>query len=359
MHGIFETPLNMRVVLRYHERKVAAGKAGCIYAGNFLKEAEQLTKKEKLRRFIDLMKLNTGVERNTLHLIVNFHPGDRLTKDLLIRISKDCMKELGFGRQPFLVYRHFDTSQPHIHIVSTNIRPDGSRIRMNGIFIRHREIFKALTSKYGLIEPAPRAMRRSQAPAALKSGVDPSFSAISDALRYILEQYRYRSVDELNAILRLYNIRAETGLPGSRLRQYNGILYRMLNEKGKPCAKPIKASRFWFKPTLKNLTAKFEQNQTLDPSGISRIRRVLQPLITHSPQDPAATAETLRLGQISLSELGPDIYVIDLEGRVVVNAHELGPNITPEHHPRNPSKPDQTKKPNPGSLPDPGHASTA
>jgi len=43
------------------------------------------------------------------------------------------MEKIGFCEQPYLIYRHYDAGHPHIHIVSINIRRDGSRISLHNI----------------------------------------------------------------------------------------------------------------------------------------------------------------------------------------------------------------------------------
>ena len=43
------------------------------------------------------------------------------------------MNKIGFVEQPFLVYKHEDAGHPHIHIVSTTIKGDGSRINTHNI----------------------------------------------------------------------------------------------------------------------------------------------------------------------------------------------------------------------------------
>ena len=44
-----------------------------------------------------------------------------LNKEKLCAIAETYMKAIGFEKQPYLVYRHYDAGHPHIHIVSTNI----------------------------------------------------------------------------------------------------------------------------------------------------------------------------------------------------------------------------------------------
>jgi uncharacterized protein YijF (DUF1287 family) len=43
------------------------------------------------------------------------------------------MEKIGFGEQPYLIYKHEDAGHPHIHIVSTTIKADGSRINTHNI----------------------------------------------------------------------------------------------------------------------------------------------------------------------------------------------------------------------------------
>ncbi len=51
-------PHSIRRALNYNEQKMKEGKAECIYAHHFLKEAEQLNFYEKLNRFEQLIMLN-------------------------------------------------------------------------------------------------------------------------------------------------------------------------------------------------------------------------------------------------------------------------------------------------------------
>ena len=71
------------------------------------------------------------------------------------------------------------------------------------------------------------------------------------------------SLGEFNAILKLYNIAADPGEKDSRLRQFKGLFYRVLDENGNKIGTPIKGSPFWHKPTLANLERKYAKNEIL------------------------------------------------------------------------------------------------
>ncbi|MEI9911585.1 MAG: relaxase/mobilization nuclease domain-containing protein [Bacteroidota bacterium] len=85
------------------------------------------------RTFEKFTSLNERTTTNTLHVSLNFDSPEILDNEKLVVIAKTYMERIGFGEQPYLVYRHHDAGHPHIHIVSTNIRRDGSRISMHNM----------------------------------------------------------------------------------------------------------------------------------------------------------------------------------------------------------------------------------
>ena len=120
-------PHSIKRALNYNEQKVLKGNADCIYAGNYLKDADKLNFHQKLIRFTDLIALNERAKKsNTLHISLNFGAGENIDKEKLIMIAKSYMEKIGFGKQPYLVYEHKDAGHQHIHIVTSNIEADGN-----------------------------------------------------------------------------------------------------------------------------------------------------------------------------------------------------------------------------------------
>jgi hypothetical protein len=146
------TAKNISKVLNYNEQKCRQNRANILYASNFFKDTLDLIFYDKLNHFKKFISLNEKVTTNTLHVSLNFDPSEKLANDTLIAIANDYMKMIGFGDQPYLVYRHNDAGHPHIHIVSTNIRNDGSRISMHNLGKNQSESArKEIEFKYGLV----------------------------------------------------------------------------------------------------------------------------------------------------------------------------------------------------------------
>ena len=84
--------------------------------------------------------------------------------------------------------------------------------------------------------------------------------AITNVLEHVLPTYKYASLAELNAVLQQYNLMADRGKENSRIYNTNGLVYRILDGRGKKVGVPIKASLIYNSPTLKNLAANFDKN---------------------------------------------------------------------------------------------------
>lgn len=136
------TGSNIRGLINYNESKVTLGTATPILANRFGMDIEQLELLHKVARFEHLTKLNSRVKTNAVHIMLNFDPAEILPTEKLQMIAIDYMNGIGFDEQPFLVYKHEDANHPHIHIVTTNIKADSTRINLHNIgkvFSENRE----------------------------------------------------------------------------------------------------------------------------------------------------------------------------------------------------------------------------
>ncbi len=156
----------MKRALNYNEQKVQRNVASCIYAGNFLKDPERLTFYDKLQRFNDLISLNERAQKsNTLHISLNFHPGENKNQETLKAIAIRYMEKIGFGAQPYLVYEHRDAAHPHIHIVTTNIQNNGKRIDTFNIGkLKSEPARKEIEKEFNLIKPGDKQIPEAARP---------------------------------------------------------------------------------------------------------------------------------------------------------------------------------------------------
>ena len=69
------------------------------------------------------------VEKPVVHISLNPHPEDVLTDIELQNIARDYLEKLGFGNQPYLVFKHEDIDRHHLHIVTINVDENGKRLK--------------------------------------------------------------------------------------------------------------------------------------------------------------------------------------------------------------------------------------
>lgn len=328
---------NISKALNYNEQKVQQNVAQILYAHRFLKDASQLNFYEKLGHFQRLISLNERAAVNALHVSLNFHPSESLNDEKLTCIAQAYMERLGFGEQPYLVYRHEDAGHPHIHIVSTNIKDDGSRISLHNLGRTLSEkARKEIEGEFGLIKAGKEDNKEGQKiiPVSAQKvayGKGATKQAIANILAVVLHQYQYTSLPELNAVLGLYNVVAERGEKDSRMYKGGGLTYRALDERGKKTGTPIKASAFHFRPTLPFLEQKFIQNEKLRTVHAKRLHsKITWALVKAAAMDLTAFQKALQKEAIAVvvrSSNDGFIYgltYVDHTTKAVFNGSDLG-----------------------------------
>lgn len=286
MVTVIKTGHSIHRILNYNENKIKEGVAVFMGAGNYPIDNANLAINIKLNRMLKQTALNENVTRNSVHISMNFDPSETsLSKEKLMAIAHTYMDKIGFGQQPYLVYQHHDAGHPHLHIVSIKVREDGSRIDTQNIGQNQSEIArKEIEVSFDLV-PAERHKRKQDyeltpvATSKVLYGHTPTKRAITNVLDVVLNQYKYTSLPELNAVLQQYNILADRGSENSRVFASKGLLYRILDQNGNKVGVPIKASDFYSKPTLKFLEEKFIQNEQRRKPHKLRVKNTIDLLL--------------------------------------------------------------------------------
>lgn len=331
------TGKNIQGALSYNEHKVSTGQAACILAQGFMKAVDDLSFYEKLERFTNLTEHNRRAKTNTVHISLNFDPSEKFDKDTLNAIASAYMEKIGFGDQPYLVYRHDDAAHPHIHIVTTNIRRDGRRISLHNIGRNQSEkARREVETGFGLVraEGKKRQEEKFIHPVDVKKvmyGKSETKRSLSNVVRMITQNYKYTSLPELNAALQGYHVTAYRGKEGSKMHTNKGLLYSLINEKGERVGIPIKASAIPGKPTLEFLEKQFVLHKALRQS----LKEPLKKTLYRSLQSPHIN--TLSQLEKSLEKQGVSVTwrtntdgytygvtYVDHRNRTVFNGSSLG-----------------------------------
>jgi len=340
MFAKISTHGSIHIPLRYNELKVAEGKAECIGAENFLKTVDRLSMQDKIDRFWQRSSLNEMVLKNSAHISLSFGKNDVLDNEKMNRIASQYMIRMPFKDQPQLIYRHYDTGHPHLHIVATTIQADGSKIHLRPKHLRESiAICRELESEFSL-QPNRRSTTEDLATFQVQHAQkvvygEPDLKRrVSDVLNTVVDHYQYTSMDEFNAILREYNVVANTGSENSRLQKVGGLYYHVLDENGDRVGVPLKAGGFLLKPTLTRLEEHFVLSQSQREASRERLQTVIDWSLAGQVPDWNRWREDLQRDGISVvfnkskKDAEDQLYFIDHRTKSVFSAHTLGDPYT-------------------------------
>ncbi|MDD5053186.1 MAG: conjugal transfer protein MobB [Sulfuricurvum sp.] len=197
-----------------------------------------------MRSFDPYLTANQKTESPILHISLNPDPKDILTDDQLSEIAQEYMEKLGYGNQPFIVYKHEDIDRHHLHIVSVRVDENGKKLDHNFEYRKSMEICRHLEQKFHLI-PADKKEKQPVTPIkAIQYGDENLKSQIASVIRPIVKSYYFQTMGEYKALLSLYNITVEEIKGGTADKIFNGLVYSAINDKGERIGKSFKSSLF-------------------------------------------------------------------------------------------------------------------
>lgn len=337
------TPKRLVAALNYNEHKVSQNKAECLYAGNFLKVAKDMNFYQKMESFERLNVLNERAQTKTLHISLNFDPSEKLSADKLVNIANSYMDKIGFGEQPFLIYKHNDAGHPHVHIVTTTIRDDGSRINTHNIGRNQSEkARKEIEREFKLVcaENQKQSLKQKIQPVNAEKivyGKTETKKAIANVVNAVLHTYKYASLPEFNAILKQYNVIADRGKEESRIYKNHGLVYRVLDKEGQKIGVPVKASSVNSQPTLNKLEKLFIANKDKKESLKQHTKSLLNQALSKKPaalNELISLLESKKIATVLRQNAAGRIYgitFVDNQNKVVFNGSDLGRQYSIAH----------------------------
>ena len=170
------------------------------------------------------------------HMSVNPGPGEYMDEAEALSFIHDMMKEMGYGSQPYAVYRHSDINREHYHVVSVRVKENGYKIPDFQENRRCVEILARLAPAYGLDVGNGDGYRY----AAL--GIDPrrfsiSSGNVTEQMRIISQEcikYHFTSLAQFRYIMETHGLDVQ-----ERGKAPLEVAIRGLNQDGVPCTSPL------------------------------------------------------------------------------------------------------------------------
>ena len=119
---------NLGGALGYNFKKVEKEEASILLAqGLYQNKEETYTIAEVFADMQALIPEKYRTKKMVFHCSLNPHPDEKLSDETLMQIAKEYMEALGYGKQPYIVFKHNDIAREHIHIVSLRVDGEGKK----------------------------------------------------------------------------------------------------------------------------------------------------------------------------------------------------------------------------------------
>ena len=234
---------NLGGALGYNFKKVEKGEANILLAAELYQSKEgRYTMEDVLADMEALIPKNCRTKKTVFHCSLNPHPDEKLSDETLSQIAKEYMEALGYGNQPYIVFKHNDIAREHIHIVSLRVDGEGKKINDRFEKRRSKQIIDTLERKYNLIPSSKVSEKVETAMPKVDIGKENIKEQVVSALRMVLKHYHFCSLGELNAVLSKYNLATEEVKTEFRGKKYDGLVYVPTDDKGGKISTPINAS---------------------------------------------------------------------------------------------------------------------
>ena len=128
--------------VQYNERKVAEEKASVISSSRIA----DIT--DPMKTFIVYENGSIRSQNMSFHATVSPSLTDKLTDKQVAALVHDWMKKMGYGNQPYILYKHNDTGRVHYHIVSARVDENGRKIPDFQERRRSQQAMKELMQQY-------------------------------------------------------------------------------------------------------------------------------------------------------------------------------------------------------------------
>ena len=318
--------------LAYNQDKVDRKEAEVLFSNKMLlSEDGRFSIGGCMRSFEMQMPIQLSTQKPILHISINPHPEDVLTDQQLADIAREYMQKLGYGGQPYLVYKHTDIDRHHIHIVGLRVDENGRPLNDRFEHRRSKQITRELESKYNL-HPAEKK-ERTERPELKK--VDYAAGdvkhQIGNTVKAACYGYRFQSFGEYRALLAAYNVCAEEVKGEISGRPYQGIVYSATNDKGDKVGNPVKASRIGKSVGYEAVQRRMEKSGGTIKNG--KLKERTRKIVAAAMQ----TARNRQEFEQELKRQGIDVVFrrndsgriygvtfIDHDSRVVLNGSRLG-----------------------------------
>ncbi|PVZ13344.1 conjugal transfer protein MobB [Porphyromonas loveana] len=323
---------NLGGALGYNFKKVRHNEASVLCVNELRECFDGTYRMDKvLADMLALIPEKCRTKKTVFHCSLNPHPDEQLSDETLSQIAKEYMEALGYGKQPYIVFKHNDIAREHIHIVSLRIDGNGKKVNDKFEGKRSKLITDDLERKYNLIPSSKVGEKEVTETPKVDTSKGNIKEQVASVVRMVLKHYRFCSLGELNAILRKYNLAIEEVKTEFRGKKYDGLVYIPTDDKSNnKVSIPIHASDIGRGVGYIAVQNRIQKSKQSIKPLIPAVREKVLHVMRTSPQTEEALRQRLEEQGLRVVIRRNDngrlygITFIDDEGGIALNGSRLG-----------------------------------
>ena len=278
--------------LRYNKEKVDRDEAEVLFWQKMLEPFDKHGRMDVdacMESFRPYLEANRRTTNTVFHASLNPSPEDKLTDDQFRDIAQEYMERMGYGNQPYIVFKHKNISREHLHIVSLRVDELGRKISDSHEYDRSMSVLRELERKYDL-RPSIKGEEQTNTPDLRKVNYKAGNvkQQISSVIRSCLRNYNCSSYGEFRTLLELFNVSVEERSGTIEGRNYAGIVYGAMTDDGYGTGTPFKSSKIGKDVGYKALQVYYAKSKERlkEPGALDHLRHTVKDAMSpHNTRD--------------------------------------------------------------------------
>lgn len=318
--------------LSYNQEKLDTEEAKILYSNRIMQQPDgDYNMYLNTKSFEPYLMANNKTEKPVLHISLNPHPDDKLTDEQMTDIAQEYMDKMGYGDQPYIVYKHEDLDRHHLHIVSVNVDETGKKLNSNYDYKRSKDITRELEKKYNLLPAEKKVAVEKQELKRVNPKAGDIKKQVSNTTKALMKTYRFQSVNEYRALLSVFGLTVEEVKGEAKGKAYHGLVYSALDKKGNKVGNPFKSSLLGKDVGVSALNKRiaYSKKQLKDNPPYQKTKEVVTSILANQPSRKQFEKDLLQNGMSVLFRENTDkriygVTFIDHERKSVFNGSKLG-----------------------------------
>lgn len=233
-------------VLAYNQLKVDELHADVLFGSRIIEPTgdNPYTIELLSRSFEDYLAANKKTEKPILHISLNPDPKDCVTEEQFIKLAEEYMQRMGFGDQPYIVYRHNDIGREHLHIVSVRVDETGRAISDSYEHERSMAVCRELEQQFNLTLATKKEWKEGLPLSPVDYDSGNLKGQLAGIIRPLAREWHFQTLGEYRAVLSLYGISVDEVKGEYGGREYHGLSYSAMDKEGNKTGKPFRSAIF-------------------------------------------------------------------------------------------------------------------